>query len=73
MTGVQTCALPISNKDYKMVQYLKLCAEEHAVPLPIMSNILNDVLTLENEKISDNVSRALGRFLPVIPLLFLAS
>lgn len=57
-------------RDYKEVQYLKFCSEEQAVPLPIMSNIVNDVLTLENQKISEGVSRALGRFLPV-SLLYL--
>ena len=57
-----------SKRDYKTVQYLKFCSEEQAVPLPIMSNIVNDILTLENQKINEGVSRALGRFLPVLPL-----
>jgi hypothetical protein len=55
-----------SRRDYKTVQYLKFCSEEQAVPLPIAPNIVNDILTLENQKISEGVSRVLGRFLPVL-------
>jgi len=57
---------------YKLMEYLKFCAEEKVVPLPIMANITNGILLLENQKISDGVAKAIGKFLPVfLPISFL--
>jgi hypothetical protein len=50
----------------KMFDYLRYCAEEKVIPLPIMSNINNGVLTLENYKLTDGVSKAIGKFIPVL-------
>lgn len=58
----------ISN--HKLVEYLKYCAEEKAIPLPIMSNISNGILTLENHKLTDGISKALGKFLPVFLFVY---
>jgi len=49
----------------KILDYLRCCAEEKVIPLPIMSNITNGVLILENHKLTDGVSKALGKLIPV--------
>lgn len=49
----------------RMFEYLRYCAEEKVIPLPIMSNVSNGTLTLENHKLTHGVSKALGKFIPV--------
>eukprot|EP00831_Metopus_contortus_P032450 TRINITY_DN26210_c0_g1_i1.p1 TRINITY_DN26210_c0_g1~~TRINITY_DN26210_c0_g1_i1.p1 ORF type:complete len:503 (+),score=42.42 TRINITY_DN26210_c0_g1_i1:1010-2518(+) len=53
-----------NSNDSKIVEYLKYCAEEKVIPLPIMTNIVNGTLCLENYKLGEGICRALGRFLP---------